>query len=226
MAVVHSEAAAPADTAMRERILGAAFAAFMQQGYAGTSTLDIARRAKVSKRDLYAHFGSKQAMLEACIASRAERMRLPLALPAPRKPDELVATLMTFGTTLLREASRPEVLAVFRLAITEAAHSPDVARTLDAVGRAPTQLALARLFWQAQKAGLLGPGKTDEMLETFTGILWGGGLQTRLLLGTVAPPGPRECERRARAATDALLRLYPVGPRTRPRPSATDRCDA
>jgi len=37
-----------------DRIIGAAFAAFMKNGYAATSMLEIATRAKVSKRDLYA----------------------------------------------------------------------------------------------------------------------------------------------------------------------------
>ena len=41
-----------AENPMRERILGAAFEAFTEDGYAGTSALEIARRANVSKRDL------------------------------------------------------------------------------------------------------------------------------------------------------------------------------
>ena len=57
---------------MHERILGAAFQAFTEGGYAGTSTLDIATRAKVSKRDLDANFASKHAVLVACIQSHAE----------------------------------------------------------------------------------------------------------------------------------------------------------
>jgi len=68
---------ASAETPMHERILGAAFQAFMEEGYAGTSTLDIATRAKVSKRDLYANFASKHAVLVDCIKGRADRMRLP-----------------------------------------------------------------------------------------------------------------------------------------------------
>src|SRR5262249_24675827 len=88
---------AVAETPMRRRILGAAFEAFVEEGYAGTSTLDIATRAKVSKRDLYAHFGSKQDMLVACIKSRAERMRLLPDLPAPRTRQMLAATLTAFG---------------------------------------------------------------------------------------------------------------------------------
>ncbi len=73
---------------MQDRILGAAFKAFTEDGYAGTSTLDIATRAKISKRDLYANFGSKHAVLVACIMSRAERMR-PAAGPAyPTQPAD------------------------------------------------------------------------------------------------------------------------------------------
>ena len=60
---------------MRQRILHAAFHAFTENGYAGTSTLAIATRAKVSKRDLYGLFENKQAMLVACIKSRTAAMR-------------------------------------------------------------------------------------------------------------------------------------------------------
>src|SRR5690348_7001602 len=97
-------------------------------------------------------------MLEACIAARAERMRLPLQLPAPSDREGLAATLATFGSTLLREASRREVVAVQRLAIGEAERSPDIARTLDTLGRAQTRQALSRLIAQGQSAGQIGPG--------------------------------------------------------------------
>ena len=49
--------------AVRERILTAAFEAFRERGYAATSTLEIATRAHVSKRDLYALVGDKHKML-------------------------------------------------------------------------------------------------------------------------------------------------------------------
>jgi AcrR family transcriptional regulator len=195
---------------LRRRILRAAFEEFMQRGYAGTSTLDIASRAKVSKRDLYAEFGSKHAMLEACIAERAERMRLPLQLPAPSDRDGVVATLVAFGATLLREAARPEVITVYRLAIGEAERSPDIARTLDTLGRAQTRQALSRLFVNGQSAGLIGPGNPGDMAEDFIALLWRGGLLMRLQLGTTAAPGAKECERRAENAAVSLLKLYPI----------------
>jgi len=195
--------------ALRDRILSAAFQTFMEHGFSGASTLDIAKRAKVSKRDLYAHFGSKQAMLAACIAARAERMRVSLHLPVPRNHAALRQTLIEFGATVVREVSTPQVLAVHRLALTEAENSPDVARTLDTIGRAATREALSRMLAGAQSAALLGAGSAGAMADDFTAILWRGGLMLRLLLRTAPPPGAKECERRARAAADALLRLYP-----------------
>ena len=199
---------APAESPMRERILSAAFEAFTEDGYAGTSTLDIATRAKVSKRDVYAHFGSKHAMLVACIKSRAERMRLPLELPSPRNRQMLASTLTAFAANLVREGSHPSVIATFRLAIAEVADSPEIAQALDSAGREATRRALAELLANAQSTGLIGPGEPAEMAAQYLGLLWEG-LMVGLLLGVAAAPEPAEAERRAANATAAFMLLYP-----------------
>src|SRR6516225_4222181 len=77
------------ETAVRKRILEAAFAAFMKRGYAAASTLEIATRARVSKRELYGLVGNKEEMLIACISERAMRLRVPAALPALRERETL-----------------------------------------------------------------------------------------------------------------------------------------
>jgi AcrR family transcriptional regulator len=71
------------DRSTRERLLNAAFAVFRKRGFSGASTIEIATRARVSKRDLYALFSSKHAMLTACIRERTSRMRRPVELAAP-----------------------------------------------------------------------------------------------------------------------------------------------
>jgi AcrR family transcriptional regulator len=199
----------PTAKTVRERILGAAFAAFVEDGYAGTSTLDIARRARVSKRDLYGNFGNKQAMLAACIGSRAERMRLPPDLPPPRSREMLAATLNVFATKLVIETAHPAVIATFRLAIAEATRSPEIAQTLDTAGREAARGALAELLASAQAEGLLGPGEPAEMAAEFLGLLWEG-LMLGLLLGVAATPGPAEADGRAKRATTAFMRLHPA----------------
>src|SRR5258708_37971337 len=66
---------------IRERILGAAMETFMEHGVAAAATLEIATRAKVSKRELYAIVGNKQEMLAECIAGPGRGMRLPEGFP-------------------------------------------------------------------------------------------------------------------------------------------------
>jgi AcrR family transcriptional regulator len=193
---------------MQDRILGAAFKAFTEDGYAETSTLEIARRAKISKRDLYANFSSKHAVLVACIKSRAERMRLPPDLPTPRTRQMLASTLTSFASNLVREVSHPSVIATFRLAIAEAARSPEIAQALDVAGRDATRGALAELLTSAQSAGLIGPGEPTEMAWQYLGLLWEG-LMVGLLLGVAATPKPAEAERRATKATAAFMQLRP-----------------
>jgi AcrR family transcriptional regulator len=191
----------------RQRILDAAFAAFMENGYAETSTLEIATRARVSKRELYALVGSKQEMLVACIGERAKRLQVPADLPEPRDRESLARALATFGTQLLRETSDPTVIAVFRLAIAEAMRAPEVARALDSVGAETSRAALREVMTRARSAGLLS-GHPAEMAEHFAGLLWGN-LMLSLLLRVAERPNPREIARRARDATAAFLQLYP-----------------
>lgn len=191
---------------MCDRILGAAFKAFMENGYAGTSTLEIATRAKVSKRDLYANFGSKQAILVACITSRAARMRLSPDLPVPRNREMLASTLTTFGATVVREVCDPAVMAMFRLAIAETERSPEVAETLN-TSRSVNRGALVGLFAQAQATGILGRGDPQQMMEQFFALLWGD-LMLGLLLRVARAPNPAEIDQRAHAATEAFLKLY------------------
>src|SRR5215472_5159442 len=197
---------ASSENAICGRIIGAAFEAFLAEGYANTSMHEIAMRAKVSKRDLYANFPNKQALLLTCISNRAQRMRLAPDLPAPRTREELASTLTTFGSTVIREVSEPAVMAIYRLAISEAERSPDVAQTLNA-SRLVNRNALAQLVARAQTAGVLGPGDPQHMMEQFFGLLWGDLMLSRLL-GAVKVPKPEAIGQRARRATEAFLTLY------------------
>ena len=188
----------------RQRILEAAFSAFRESGYADTSTLEIATRAHVSKRELYALVGAKDELLAACIRARAKRLEAPADLPVARDRETLGRTLASLGAQLLREISDPTVIGVFRLAIAEAARAPEVAGALDSIGRETGRAALRGIMDQARSAGLLD-GRPSEMAEQFYGLLWGN-LMVSLLLGVADRPSPHEITRRARNATAAFLR--------------------
>jgi len=196
------------ETAVRQRILDAAFAAFMKSGYATASTLEIATRARVSKRELYTLVGNKQEMLIACIRERAKRFDVPADLPVLRDREILAHVLASFGTKVVREASDPTVIAVFRLAISEVTHAPEVARALDSIARERSRASLRKIMSGAQASGLL-TGRPAELAEQFAGLLWRD-LQVSLLLGVAERPSPREIAGRARDAATAFLQLHPL----------------
>src|ERR1700756_6072935 len=94
---------------IRERVLNAAFSLFREHGFSSTSMLDIVTRARVSKRDLYALFKNKHAVLAACIGERTQQMRLPLdpAVPMPQTRSALEALLVELGVSILKNGVSP-----------------------------------------------------------------------------------------------------------------------
>ena len=196
------------ESAVRERILEAAFTAFMKNGYAMTSTLEIATRARVSKRELYALVGNKQEMLAACIRQRAKRLEVPAEMPGLSDRQTLGEALSSFGARLVREISHPNVIAVFRLAIAEAVQAPEVAHALNSIGREASRAALRKIMSEALSAGLLS-GRPTELAEQFAGLLWRD-LMVSMLLGVAEPPTPHETAQRAGDAVAAFLQLHPL----------------
>src|SRR6202048_3795535 len=101
-------------SSIRERVLNAAFALFREHGFSSTSMLDIVTRARVSKRDLYALFKNKHAVLAACISEHAQQMRRPVEAsnPVPETRNALAALLVEFGVSILQTICHPNALTV------------------------------------------------------------------------------------------------------------------
>lgn len=195
-------------SAIRERVLEAAFTLFRENGFSGTSMLDITTRARVSKRDLYAFFKNKHAVLATCISERAQQMRRPLdtTTPVPQTRDALATLLVELGRSILRTVCHPDVLTVFRLAIAESDRAPEIARTLHSSGREANQKALTELIRKAQALGLVLAGDPAVLAVRYLAVLWGD-LLIWLLMRVREAPTKREIEIRARAATDTLMAL-------------------
>src|SRR5262249_32638780 len=158
------------------------------------------------KRELYALVGNKQKMLTAAIGERAKRFRAPVDMPTLRDRATLAQVLTTFGAQLVREVTDPTVVGVFRLAIAEAVQAPEVARTLDSLGRETSRSALRHIMSAAHEAGLID-GRPAELAEQFAGLLWRD-LMINLLLGVADRPNARAIEARARDAVTAFLGLH------------------
>jgi AcrR family transcriptional regulator len=193
-------------TKARERILDATFDGLCERGYGGLNTRDIAARAKVSKRELYAEFGNKQGILEALIAARAARMRQPLDTASVATARAFTDTLHRLAAAWMTELTDPPVVAMFRLAIAGAEDSPVVARTLENLARGPSRKGLRELMQSARTARHVR-GDASELASRFYALVMGD-LHVPILLGLVARPTPREIQQHAKVAVDAFLRLY------------------
>ncbi len=190
----------------RNRILNAAFEVLREHGYGATQTREIAARAKVSKRDIYSEFGSKEGIFAAVIAARAERMRRPAGELDVSSRGAFEGTLRKVGVAYLEQLYDPAVVSTFRLAIASAEESPEMARILERNAFLPNRRALGEMMAAAIEAGVLS-GEPSQLSSRFFALLTGG-THVAVLLGMENPPKPRELARHSADVAAAFLRLH------------------
>jgi len=190
--------------------LSVAFQSLKENGFSGASTLEIATKAHVSKRELYALFPSKDKILFACIAERASAISGSVTeLPEPSTSHELSNVLREFGFILLKDVTRADVLTVFRFAIARSGDLPEVARIIDRNGRRASHEVLAKLIGHAVSRGLLKPSETKQMARAYLGLLWSD-LQVGLLLGVLKPPAEDQMKLLSEQAAREFLAIYSI----------------
>ncbi|RMX08375.1 TetR/AcrR family transcriptional regulator [Corticibacter populi] len=110
-----------------EEILDAALIEFSEHGYAGTRMDDIAQRAGLSKGGLYAHFASKEQLLEALL-TRQLQPRLIAESFLMAEQDNVADMIERFLDELYEQLLTPASLAIVRLLITEGFRLPELTR--------------------------------------------------------------------------------------------------
>lgn len=128
--------------ALREHILDAAKSAFLESGFERTSMDAVAARAQTSKRSLYAHFPTKDALFLAVIDRTHDLFRGSMKTPDHYASDPAEAVALFCGRFLQMLGWAP-VLRTCRMGITEADRLPEAAAQLYDVlfGTASTPLA-------------------------------------------------------------------------------------
>ncbi len=203
---IGSDAADTGSKSKRETILDAAGKIFLERGFDAATTLDIARQAKTSKRTLYEHFPSKEAMLTALIESGSRPMSARLEGPLPATREAFLLALHDFGLNFVRELVDPRRIAMYRLAIAEAQRSGNVANELYRSGREPVIQAVLRILQHGARQGFCKGSDIELLLTTYFHVLVGP-LQMGLLLGVEPPPTEDALRNRADLAMRAIRRL-------------------
>jgi len=111
--------------ALREHILDTAKLAFLEGGFAGTSMDAIAARAQTSKRSLYAHFETKDALLVAVVHRMRDLFEERIRTPADYAEDPAEAVTM-FCARVLQLVRWSNVARTLRIGIAEAGRLPEL----------------------------------------------------------------------------------------------------
>ncbi len=178
-----SKAGRPKSEEKRQKILKAASDQFLSAGFASTSMDNIARHSGVSKQTVYSHFESKDALFQAAITKKCQSYDLD--------PTQLVghdhcglpmtACLTTIGTRFMRLIQDPEVIAMYRVVISEAKNTPHVAELFYQAGLQASLDGLAALF-MAYSEQRLSDAQARAMASDYISLLKSD-VMLRLLCG-------------------------------------------
>lgn len=164
------------------RILRAARAMFLSDGFERASVDRLAREAGVSKATIYKYFGSLSAVLRA-IAEAEVDGQFPAAFRPEDDPDTLKERLIDVGTSLLKVIETPEKLEFDRLVHETARHQPELAAVYFASIYQRTLDHLAEGIRIGQRSGHLRRDVSAEILADQLLSMWLGTARTRKLLG-------------------------------------------
>ena len=187
----------------REVILAAAKEQFLAHGFAETSVDAVVAAAGVSKPTVYAHFPTKEALLEAVVRTEAERAEPPVTFEVthdPRTDLERVAGM------LLMMAMAPEALAWDRMMAGEARRLPALGQLFHEHGPELVLAKLADFFRMLDQAGGISVVNPEQAADFFFGLIVGAPLLRAQLTGQVLSKSERE--KRAKAAAELLIRAF------------------
>lgn len=199
------------DEETKQIVFDAARHAFAVDGYAATSTEDLARRAGISTKTLYRLFPGKAAVFEAMCADRLERLLSAVDLQTNDEVDietGLRAALLACADLALD----PEVVALQRMVLQESAAFPELAANFYRNGISRTVTALAGWLRVQVKRKRLAIDDVEEAAGILIGMI-ASAPQRAAIYGGVPLPSRKDIERRARICAALFLDGCRAAPR-------------
>lgn len=194
------------EAARRAAILDAAGCVFTEKGFEAATTLDIARLARVSKRDLYRLFDSKQGLLEALVATHTAAMEFDPRLGDPVDRARFLEILREFGRRFLSEYLDPRRVGLYRLAIAEAPRSTRLSEALQAQGAERVKRSAIAFIGAAVARGVVAPQDAEPVMTAFFDVLVGS-FHLGMLLGLHGTPTAAEIAVQADRAVEMVARM-------------------
>ena len=181
-------------------ILEAALGLFLDRGYDGTSMDDIAAAARTTKQSVYARFRGKDDLFRATLDWASLREDWPTPEPVLTDTADLERALRAVAHAALQRALDPRMVALVRLATSEAGRFPDLARRTFRAGW-PRLQHVADLLREHAAAGAIRADDPDVLAELFLGMV-------AVAPAQLASVGIVRSRKEQRARTDAAVELF------------------
>lgn len=195
----------------RVAIVDAATAAFLANGYAGTTMEGIAKVAGVSKQTVYNHFPSKEDLFAAVVRHQCRNFLSPLgAMETTRRPMREV--LHEIGAETIEALNTPHGIGLFRVLVAAAAQFPELGRTFFETVLSHANRTLAAYLEKKTAEGELAVEDAEIAAQHFFGLVSCHAEHIRLL-DIREPLSPAALERRLALSVEAFLRAYAPRPR-------------
>ncbi|MCP5071484.1 MAG: TetR/AcrR family transcriptional regulator [bacterium] len=194
----------------RVAILKTAMAEFQARGFRETSMDRIAERAKVSKRTVYNHFGSKEELFKAITGELVARLNEAVAVKfEPGRPlrDQLHDMAMREVDTFLS----PDFVGMSRVFVAETLRSPELVRSAFA-SDSVTKNSFTAWVREAVDAGALAVSDPEAAAHQLVALLKGP-LFWPVVMGIFKPPPAKRRLAIVEQAVGMFLAAYaPGGP--------------
>jgi AcrR family transcriptional regulator len=192
--------------AHRERVLAAATECFLELGFERTSTAEIARRARVSKRELYACFKDKRDLLSTAILKLQNEMQTNLRELWTSK--EIPEIVLPKAAQILHNFIVSEHFGkVLRIVAAESFHNPEIAGQFYSLGPNRGRKTTAKYLEYQMQQGRLKQGDPIRAADDFLDLVVGAQLMTAVILGQIKGEPRRS---RVKHAVELFLKNYAI----------------
>ncbi|AUU88171.1 TetR/AcrR family transcriptional regulator [Enterobacteriaceae bacterium ENNIH3] len=187
----------------RQTILDVATKAFIELGFNNTSMSEIASRVGGSKSTLYNYFSSKEEIFSAVMETSAKR-EIADAFESLDFKQDIEITLNKFGCQYLASIMRGNILAIWRMAVSESERS-DIGQRFYTQGPQRGWKLLSDYLGKKIEEGVLRKSDSGVCAMHLKGLIEAE-LYLSVVLGVEAAPDSKKIEEvTARAVTVFLL---------------------
>lgn len=194
----------------RAKIVAAAAAVFLKEGFLGATMDQIASAADVSVQTIYSRFQSKEVLFHEVVGALAGGATRGINREVDELPEGIGPAdwLGRFAIKQLRLVLTPRLMQLRRMVIGESGRFPDLGVALYSEGPGRAIERLAQAIERFDAVGSLSVADPILAARQFNWLLMGGPTSEVMHLGDSAIPTRRQMETHADQTVDMFMARY------------------